>query len=117
MIAQGSTFPACILIIKLVTIILLIVSASLATRSDEDDRIEIADPNDPTKMIRVEEKYPGESQWCVCQRLVLFSLLMNRMSQIAATEEQMRAEGKIDKEGHLVNVKNGKKLKESAEKS
>lgn len=32
-----------------------------------------------------------------------------RMSQIAATEDQMRAEGKIDKEGHL--NKNGKPKK------
>jgi hypothetical protein len=65
MIAQGSTFPAYIHIINLVTVILLIVSASLATRSDDDDKIEIADPNDHTKTILVEEKYPGENQWCV----------------------------------------------------
>jgi hypothetical protein len=40
---------------------------------------------------------------------------MNRISQIAATEEQMRAEGKIDKEGHLIHAKNGKTLKKSSE--
>jgi len=48
----------------LVTVILLLVSASLAARpGDEDSRIEIVDPHDPTKTILVEEKYPGESQW------------------------------------------------------
>jgi hypothetical protein len=46
---------------------------------------------------------------------ILFSLLINRISQIAATEEQMRAEGKIDKEGHLVHPQNGKKPKNSTE--
>jgi hypothetical protein len=46
-----------------VTVILLLVSASLATRADDDSKIEIADPNDPTKTIIVEEKYPGENQW------------------------------------------------------
>jgi hypothetical protein len=32
------------------------------------------------------------------------------MSQVAAAEDQMRAEGKIDKDGHL---KNGKSVKNS----
>jgi hypothetical protein len=41
----------------------LLVSAGLASRSDEDDRIEIVDPSDPSKTILIEEKYPGESQW------------------------------------------------------
>ena len=48
----------------IVTVILLLVSASLASRpGDEDSRIEVVDPHDPTKTILVEEKYPGESQW------------------------------------------------------
>jgi len=59
----------------------------------------------------VEEKYPGESQWyqmhCMTKRLIV------RIQQIAAAEDQMRAEGKIDKEGHLKkkNGKNGKNSK------
>jgi hypothetical protein len=39
----------------------------------------------------------------------------NRISQIAATEDQMRAEGKIDKEGHLKNGKSAKKTKKQNE--
>jgi hypothetical protein len=74
-------------------VILLLVSASLATQRSDEDKIEIEDPRDPSKTILVEEKYPGESQW---------------MAQMAAAEEQMRAEGKIDKEGHLIKH-NGKK--------
>jgi len=78
MIAQG------------ITVILLLVSASLASRpGGEDDRIEVVDPRDPKKTIRVEEKYPGENQW---------------MAQIATTEDEMRAEGKIDSEGHLKKI-------------
>jgi hypothetical protein len=46
-----------------VTVILLLVSASLATQRSEEDKIEIEDPRDPTRTILVEEKYPGESQW------------------------------------------------------
>jgi len=83
MIAQG------------ITVILLLVSASLAaTTSGEDDRIEVLDPHDPTKTIRVEERYPGENQW---------------MSQIATAEDEMRAAGKIDKEGHLKKHNSGKR--------
>jgi len=47
-----------------VTVILLLVSASLATQRSNEDKIEIEDPLDPTKTILVGEKYPGESQWC-----------------------------------------------------
>ena len=57
----------------------------------------------------VEERYPGESQWFVSLQLRL--LTRSRMSQIAATEDQMRAEGKIDKKGHLKNGKPVKKPK------
>lgn len=50
--------------LTLVTVILLLVSAALASRpTDEDSRIEIVDPKDPSKRIYVEEKYPGEAQW------------------------------------------------------
>jgi len=89
MIAQG------------ITVILLLVSASLASRpGDEDSRIEVVDPHDPTKTILVEEKYPGESQW---------------IQQLATAEVEMRARGKIDKEGHL-KKKNGKNSKNQDEK-
>jgi len=40
---------------------------------------------------------------------------MIRLSQIAAAEEQMRAEGKIDKEGHLTNGKDRKKAQKHDE--
>jgi hypothetical protein len=50
------------LLIK-VTVILVLVSASLASRGGDEDRIKVVDPHDPTKTIIVEEKYPGESQW------------------------------------------------------
>jgi hypothetical protein len=47
-----------------VTVILLLVSASLAARPGEEENVvEVADPTDPTRTIRVEEKYPGEAQW------------------------------------------------------
>ena len=50
--------------LTVVTVILLLVSAALAQRDGGvGDRIEIVDPRDPTKLIYVEEKYPGESQW------------------------------------------------------
>lgn len=50
--------------LTVVTVILLLVSATLAQRDGGvGDRIEIVDPSDPTKLIYVEEKYPGESQW------------------------------------------------------
>jgi len=49
----------------IVTVILLLVSAALATTSGEDGKIEMVDPKDPTKTIYVEEKYPGESQWYI----------------------------------------------------
>ena len=42
------------------------------------------------------------------------SMLIIGMSQIAATEEQMRSEGKIDKDGHLKNGKSVKKTKTQA---
>ena len=38
-------------------------------------------------------------------------LTIFRISQIAAAEDQMRAEGKIDKNGHLKNGKPAKKTK------
>jgi hypothetical protein len=41
--------------------------------------------------------------------------LMDRIQQIAAAEDEMRAQGKIDKEGHL-KKKNGKKSKIQDEK-
>jgi hypothetical protein len=77
-------------------VVLLLVSAALASRPGEEDRIEIVDPSDPTKTIFVEEKYPGESQW---------------LSQIATAENQMREQGRIDKDGHLKNGKDPKKAK------
>ena len=87
----------------------MLVSASLAARPGNEDKIEIADPSDPTKTILIEERYPGESQWFVLMQLKLLTIF--RMSQIAATENQMRAEGKIDKNGHLKNGKAAKKAK------
>lgn len=44
-------------------------------------------------------------------RMLLRLLTVSRMSQIAAAEDQMRAEGKIDKQGHLKNGKPAKKAK------
>ena len=38
-------------------------------------------------------------------------ILMRRMEQVAAAEDHMRAEGKIDKEGHLKPRNNGKSAK------
>lgn len=103
------------------------MSAALASRpSDEDSRIEIVDPSDPTKTILVEEKYPGESQWYYprlsqnpvpCHPVLFYLIsffetqLRFRLSQIAAAEEDMRAKGKIDKNGHLTNGKDKPKSK------
>ena len=90
----------------------MLVSAALASRpGDEDSRIEIVDPSDPTKTILVEEKYPGESNWY----LACIARLTFRLSQIAAAEEQMRAEGKIDKNGHLKNGKDNRRAKKPDE--
>jgi hypothetical protein len=77
-------------------VVLLLVSAALASRPGDEDRIEIVDPSDPSKTIFVEEKYPGESQW---------------LSQIASAENEMREKGTIDKDGHLKNGKDAKKAK------
>lgn len=100
-------------ILTSVTVILLLVSAALASRGD-DDKIEIVDPEDPTKTLLVQEKYPGESTWFVAFRV---GELIPRLSQLAAEEDRLRAEGKIDKQGHLKsNGKNGDKAKKAEEK-
>jgi len=115
MIAQGSINPLLLsmLIFIAVTVILLLVSASLATQRSDEAKIEFADPHDPTKTVLVEEKYPGESQWYYLASVNLIPDTV-RMSQVAAAEDQMRAEGKIDKEGHLIaksQKKNGSSKK------
>jgi hypothetical protein len=71
-----------------VTVILLLVSASLATRGgDDEDKVEIVDPEHEDQTILVKEKYPGANVW---------------LEQVASVEKQMRAEGKIDAAGHLI---------------
>jgi hypothetical protein len=52
-----------VLKLTIVTVILVLVSAALASRPGEDTGIETVDPRDSTKTIVVEERYPGESQW------------------------------------------------------
>lgn len=49
-------------------------------------------------------------------RMLLRLLTVSRMSQIAAAEDQMRAEGKIDKHGHLKNGKPAAKKSKKQEK-
>jgi hypothetical protein len=78
-----------------------LVSAGLSTRpGDDDSKIEIVDPKNPKKMIEIKERYPGEAQWYF---LPIASSHGFRLDQVAAAEEQMRAEGKIDEEGHLTH--------------
>ena len=113
MIAQGCMFPLTFDLLTLVTVILLLMSAALASRGD-DNKIEIIDPKDRTKTLVVEEKYPGESTWFDG---FYAADLIRRLSQIASEEDRLRAEGKIDTQGHLKNNgKNGDKAKKSEEK-
>ena len=84
---------------------LLLVSAALATRGGEQDaKIAIVDPKDPSQTMLIEEKYPGESQWSMIR-----DGTDGRLSQIQSEEDRLKAAGKIDEEGRsLKNHKNEK---------